>query len=194
MTARVVVDPRASELAALRRRATPAEALAFFDRLPPMPATEMLGAWEGAGLHTGHPLDGLLEAVGWRGKRFDGPEAVHPLVFGKPGATFSVNPALAPLALGHPGLARSASRFATPALALLSTREPKARLRMTEFRGVVTATMIYDQLPINDVFRRVDADTVLGLMDQRGAEAPDYFFFTLTRERSGERRADPRGS
>jgi hypothetical protein len=26
---------------------------------------------------------------------------------------------------------------------------------MTEYRGVVSATMIYDALPINDVFRKV---------------------------------------
>jgi hypothetical protein len=184
MTARriKIVNPRASELAALRTGATPEQALAFFDSLPPMPAAAMLGAWAGAGVRTGHPLDGLLEAVGWHGKRFDSPEAVHPLVFGRPGATFSVNPALAPFALSHPGLAGSLGLVARPALGLLRTSEPKARLRMTEFRGVATATMIYDQLPINDVFRKVDDDTVLGLMDQRDAEAPNYFFFTLTRE------------
>ena len=33
---------------------------------------------------------------------------------------------------------------------------PLARLRMTEYRGVVSATMIYDSLPLNDVFRKVD--------------------------------------
>jgi len=189
MTARLieVVNPRASGLAALTKGATPEEALAFFDSLPPMPAAAMIGAWAGAGVLTGHPLDGLLEAIGWRGKRFESPEAVHPLVFGRPGATFSVNPALAPIALANPGFARSMGRVAGPALGLLRTSEPKARLRMTEFRGVVTATMIYDQLPINDVFRKVDADTVLGLMDQRGAEVPNYFFFTLTREPKASR-------
>ncbi len=192
MTARLVevvnppassqASPQGSRLAALKKIATPDGALAFFDDLPPMPITELVGAWAGAGLSTGHPLDGLLEAVGWRGKRFDGPEAVHPLVFGRPGATFSVNPALAPLALRHPGLSRAAGGVAGPALSLFRTSEPKARLRMMEFRGVVTATMIYDQFPINDVFRKVDDGAVLGLMDQRGAKAPNYFFFTLTRE------------
>jgi hypothetical protein len=40
--------------------------------------------------------------------------------------------------------------------------------------------MIYDDLPINDVFRKVDNNTVLGVMDLKGMEQP--FFFVLRRE------------
>ena len=64
---------------------------------------------------------------------------------------------------------------------LLSTKRPAARLRMVEYRGVVTGTMIYDALPINDHFRAVDEDTLLGAMDFRGMESP--FMFVLRRER-----------
>jgi hypothetical protein len=45
--------------------------------------------------------------------------------------------------------------------------------------GAAGATMIYDTLPILDVFRRVDRDTLLGVMDLRGAP---FFVFTLRRE------------
>jgi hypothetical protein len=45
---------------------------------------------------------------------------------------------------------------------------------------VATAAMLYDRLPIVDVFRRLDATTLLGLMDARGIPQP--FFFRLTRE------------
>ena len=58
----------------------------------------------------------------------------------------------------------------------------KARLRMTEFRGKISATMCYDQRPIHDVFRRVDDDTVLGAMDMKGMD--EVFFFLLRRDRS----------
>jgi uncharacterized protein DUF4334/GXWXG protein len=187
-----IANSRASTIATLERGATAEEALCFFDSLPPMAATGMIGSWRGGGLRTGHPLDGMLEVFGWRGKRFDGPEAVHPLIFGKPGALFSVNPSLAPL-----GLVLRYGRFirypavapiARLALGFLRTDKPKARLRMTEFRGVTTATMVYDSLPINDVFRSVDADTALGLMDRRGDEAPGYFYFVLRREGAATRR------
>jgi hypothetical protein len=59
------------------------------------------------------------------------------------------------------------------------TRQPRARLRAMECRGVVTATMIYDHLPIVDSFKRLNATTLLGLMDMR-ATAP--FFFLLEQE------------
>ncbi len=50
-----------------------------------------------------------------------------------------------------------------------------ASLRMVEYRGVVTATMIYDKHPIFDSFRRVDDDTVMGAMDRKGEDAPLMF-------------------
>jgi hypothetical protein len=181
-----IADSRASTVAKLKRGATAEEALRFFDSLPPMAATDMIGSWRGGGLPTGHPLDGMLEVFGWRGKRFDGPEAVHPLIFGEPGALFSVNPSLAPLGLvlryGRFFASSALAPIARASLRLLRTDKPKARLRMTEFRGVTSATMIYDSLPIHDVFRSVDADTALGLMERRGDKAPGYFYFVLRRE------------
>lgn len=181
-----VTNTPVSTIAKLERGATAEEALSFFDSLPPMAAIGMTGFWRGGGLRTGHPLDGMLEMFGWRGKRFDGPEAVHPLIFGKPGALFSVNPSLAPLGLvlryGRFIRSTAVAPIARATLGFLRTDKPKARLRMTEFRGVTTATMIYDSLPINDVFRSVDAGTALGLMDRRGDEAPGYFYFVLRRE------------
>jgi hypothetical protein len=65
---------------------------------------------------------------------------------------------------------------------LLRTSKPRARLRMTEYRGKVSATMIYDQLPINDVFRKLDDNTVIGVMDNKDVKGP--FFFKLKRDNS----------
>ncbi|MCC9145256.1 MULTISPECIES: DUF4334 domain-containing protein [unclassified Arthrobacter] len=159
-------------------------ALAFFDSLPPVQVPELFGSWRGSEVPTGHRLDGLLEPLGWYGKRFDGAEEVFPLVVsGAGGGVFNVNPALVPLAavlrfgplLRKPGLQAAVH----PALRLARTRRPGARLRMTEYRGVLSAAMIYDALPVLDVFRRVDDGTVLGAMDLRGPGAP--FFFALHR-------------
>ena len=62
----------------------------------------------------------------------------------------------------------------------LSTNRPKARLRTVRHRGVDTAAMIYDALPVIDVFRRVGDDVLIGAMDMRGLAAP--FFFLLHRD------------
>jgi hypothetical protein len=173
------------QLSALERGATSEAALALFDSLPAVPLETMLGSWRGRGLATGHPLDGMLEAFGWYGKRFDGPEDVHPLLFASPGGEpFGVNPSLVPMGL----VVCYASLFRLPVIArplraligVLRTRKPRARLRLTEFRGVATATMIYDALPINDCFRLVDENTLLGVMDMRGLARP--FVFVLRRE------------
>ncbi|WP_243715294.1 DUF4334 domain-containing protein [Micromonospora sp. KC207] len=159
-------------------------ALACFDGLPPVTVEEMLGPWRGSGFATGHPLDGLLEHYGWHGKRFDSPDEVHPLVFSAGRRLVSVNPALMPtgLLVRPPGVVRTplAARAFALARTLLTTTRPTARLRMTEYRGVVSATMCYDRLPIHDVFRRVDERTLLGVMDLRGSDRP--FVFVLTRD------------
>jgi hypothetical protein len=164
---------------------TTADALALFDGLDAVGLDFMPGTWRGTSFRTGHPLDGVLEAYRWQGKRFDTPEDVHPLVFRTlAGGTLCLRAGLAPLAIrlleACPPLRTTAAGMAAQlVLPLLATRRAAARLRMTVYRGVPTATMIYDTAPINDVFRKVDADTVLGVMDMKGRAQP--FFFVLRR-------------
>lgn len=173
------------ELGDVEHGTTSAAALSFYDSLDPVTVEEMMGSWRGSELPSGHPFDGLLQPLGWHGKRFDSADTVHPLVFTAPdGGLISVNPARIPLRLlvrtpgvFHHPLALQAGRLARP---LMRTSRPKARLRMMEYRGVVTATMSYDDLPISDCFRSVNPDTVVGAMDVRGVDQP--FMFVLRRE------------
>lgn len=154
------------------------EALVLFDSLDAVRAEEILGRWRGREVRTGHPMDGALEASGWWGKWFDGVDEVHPLVFETPGGDLvSLDPRRVPLGLADtlPTGAMSAARRSLGVLKIaMQTAKPRARLRHVEFRGVVTAAMVYDHLPIIDVFRRVDDDTLLGVMDLRGS-APYCF-------------------
>jgi hypothetical protein len=158
------------------------DAFALYDALPAVPCEAMRGHWRGQGVPTGHRMDGLLEAYRWYGKSFIDADTVHPLVFGTPTARYQLDPWRLPLGLSRwPTLARSSvARLAMALLTpLLRTSQPRARLRAMEVRGVVTATMLYDHLPIQDSFRRLDDRRVLGLMDKRG-DAP--FFFLLERD------------
>lgn len=165
-------------------RASTAEALNAFDQLQPVPRDFMIGRWRGSGLSTGHSMDGLLEHYGWYGKEFVDVENVHPLLFARAdGNTAKLEPGPLFAALG---LSQSIVR--SPIMAtlfvrtqfLLRTQKSRARLRMTEYRGKLTATMLYDNLPINDVFAKIDEATVLGVMDLKGMKLP--FFFVLRRE------------
>ncbi|MEM8503120.1 MAG: DUF4334 domain-containing protein [Cyanobacteria bacterium P01_D01_bin.1] len=163
---------------------TTAEALELFDRLEPVAMEFMFGRWKGSGFPTGHPMDGLLEAASWYGKEFVSPDCVHPLLFSDgSGKTFKVapNPQMMKLALRLPIPKNETIKpMYTMFTSLLRTEESQARLRMMEHRGKVSATMIYDHLPIHDVFRKVNENTVLGLMDYK--ESAEPFFFALERE------------
>jgi len=161
---------------------TSADALAYFDSLEPVPLEMLNGKWKGEGVDTDHPLDGLLEAANWYGKDFRNPNEVYPLIhlsiFGK---NYFVNPALVPLNFSmYLPFRDKLTALLFPLLRpFIWTTKPKARIRMTEFRGKLSATMIYDTRPINDIFRKIDDDTVLGLMDMRGMDQP--YFFKLCR-------------
>ncbi len=169
------------------------EALAIFDSLEPVDTSFMLGAWKGAGFPTGHSLDGLLEAYHWHGKRFESLEDVHPLVFSTlHGRTTCVNPLLVMPVIGMlnrllPRLPFLKSRFLgrtfQVCLPLFTTRRSQARLRLMSYRGKSSATMIYDNFPVNDMFRKADENTVLGLMDLKRVKQP--LFFVLRRELVG---------
>jgi len=51
---------------------------------------------------------------------------------------------------------------------------------MVEYRGKVSAAMVYDRQPIIDLFRKIDENTVLGMMDYKRMERP--YFFRLSRD------------
>jgi hypothetical protein len=163
------------------------DALELFDSLNPVQIDFMLGSWKGEGVPTKHPLDGFLETYHWYGKTFESAEHVHPLVFRRAsGSRCRVNPVfLIPTLwlIDRRALpkTRTVARIFQALLPLLVTGHSCARLRLTSYRGRESATMIYDSLPINDVFRMVDEDTVMGVMDRKGEEQP--FFFMLRRER-----------
>jgi hypothetical protein len=185
-------DVRAEDwLDAHRDGALPDEALAYFDSLPVVEPKEMLGRWRGSGLPTGSSLDGLLEAYGWYGKEFLDDETAHPLLFtDRSGSPRPIDPWLLPMGVlrDYAGFVAGFAHFwplraAFSAIRpLLYTDKPKARLRKVTHRGVVTAAMVYDALPVIDVFRRVSDDVRLGAMDMRGLPAP--FLFLLRREDS----------
>ncbi|KAA1416831.1 DUF4334 domain-containing protein [Nocardioides humilatus] len=162
-----------AQLAALELSATPESALALFDSLPAVACSEMSGRYRGRELFTGHPMDGLLAASGWYGKQFDDVDHVHPLLFKSPGGDiFPVEPRKMPLGVAAKVPAKAVSKAHTTVGVLkpaIRTKKHRARLRAVDYRGVVSAAMVYDHLPIIDVFRRVDADTLLGVMDLRGS-------------------------
>lgn len=161
---------------------TTEEALQLFDSLDTVDLDFMFGRWKGSGFPTNHPMDGMLEALNWYGKEFVDADCVHPLLFSDGNNIFKVdpNPIAFEWGMNIPITKNEGMKPIYGAMTkLLKTEESKARIRMVEYRDKVSATMIYDYLPINDVFRKVDQNTLLGLMDYKAVPQP--FFFVLRR-------------
>jgi len=123
--------------------------LQFFDSLPAMPASRMLGDWTGGILSHAHPVEKQLKVMAWHGKRFTSADDVNPII----------------------SIDAAGNRFVNDILGTASLRE-------VVFRGVPTATMIYDKSPVLDHFRKVSDDLVVGVMDQKGSERPLVFFLS----------------
>ncbi|MGW4738550.1 DUF4334 domain-containing protein [Nocardia xishanensis] len=125
--------------------------------LPTVRAEEILGEWRGAAFQTGHPLCRALPANRWYGKRFRSPAHVEPLVC----------------------RAENGSLFSNKELG-----KGEASLWNIEFRGEVTATMVYDGQPVFDHFKPLDDTTLMGIMNGRAdlvlADGA-HFYFLLER-------------
>ncbi|MGO4256703.1 DUF4334 domain-containing protein [Marmoricola sp. RAF53] len=143
---------------------SPAELDALWADLATVRVEEMLGSWRGGALlkgegATGHPANGLLTKIGWHGKRFDSALEGHPLICRDADGNLYSNAAAA--GGGH------------------------ASLWEVGFRGETTATMVYDAMPVFDHFKKVDDDTVMGIMNGK-LEAvfgtADHYYFWLERE------------
>nr|WP_247750513.1 GXWXG domain-containing protein [Rhizobium sp. 16-449-1b] len=53
----------------------------WFQTLPSVLITDIVGPWRGEGIPSGHPLDGLLENLNWFGKHFHANLTADALLF-----------------------------------------------------------------------------------------------------------------
>lgn len=139
--------------------ADPADLDALWSDLVVLQVDEMLGAWRGGDFATGHIASLVLQKVNWHGKRFNAPLDVLPIV-----------------CRGEDGVLRANEEAAGGG---------GASLWPVGFRDEVTATMVYDKMPVFDHFKRVDESTVMGIMNGKLASAfgiPDLYYFWLERD------------
>lgn len=136
----------------------PDELDAVWADLEVVEASAILGSWQGFAFPTGHPVERVLAKSRWHGKRFTALADATPLVCrADDGSLYSDTTA----------------------------GKGEASLWHVEFRGEVTATMVYDGMPVLDHFKRVDDNTLMGIMNGK----PDvvlangrHFYFGLERE------------
>lgn len=136
-----------------------AELDAFWAVLAPVNIDFMIGEWRGGEFQTGHKANGFMKRLNWFGKTFNSADDAKPLVcLDADGNKFSNTEAM----------------------------NGEASLWLEEFRGEVTASMVYDGRPVHDHFKKVDDNTVMGIMNGKGAvdfSSGDgrYLYFYLQR-------------
>ncbi|AWK71213.1 hypothetical protein CBI38_06080 [Rhodococcus oxybenzonivorans] len=155
------IDEARSTFSTLRRLesgVSPDNLDAVWAALDPVRAEEILGQWKGDDFATGHRLHEKLAASRWHGKTFNSLDDAKPLICrDADGNLFSD----------------------------IASGNGEASLWNIEFRGEVTATMVYDGAPIFDHFKRVDDTTLMGIMNGKSALVLDggrHYYFVLERD------------
>lgn len=148
-----------AELRARTGRIDPRELDALWKRLEPAGIDDLVGyRWRGFSFDTGHRTHSLLGRARWYGKSFVSPLEVQPLVcYDENGELFSDK----------------------------QTGRGEASLWEVGFRGEVTATMVYDGMAVFDHFKKVDDDTVIGVMNGKGKlvfDDGEHYWFGLERD------------
>ena len=127
----------------------------FWTTLEPATIDGMIGEWKGGDFLTGHMMNGQLEKVGWFGKTFTSVSDVQPLIC----------------------LDDDGNKFSNKEMG-----KGEASLWLEEFRGEVTATMVYDGQPVHDHFKKIDDGAVMGIMNGKGVlDNGRFYYFYLER-------------
>ncbi|KAJ0138234.1 Uncharacterized protein HZ326_18821 [Fusarium oxysporum f. sp. albedinis] len=76
------------QFAKLRESASPVDTAAldsFFDQLPPIPLSHLVGSWNGGFFDTGHPNGDFMKDISWIGKDFFSVDHVDPVIIERDG-------------------------------------------------------------------------------------------------------------
>jgi hypothetical protein len=152
-----VTDARA-RFDELRQRASPIRYDVldeFWSTLAPVSVEFMIGEWKGGDLPTGHRGDGFL-GDRWFGTTFTSATDVQPIIC----------------------VDADGNKYEDTTL-----MNGGASLWMEEFRGEVTATMVYDGMAVFDHFKRVGPETLIGVMNGKGVlDKGEHYWFVLDRD------------
>lgn len=155
MTIETEAPQRLRRLLDLESGVEVAELDALWAELETVRAEDILGSYKGSAFQTGHALSKALDASRWYGKDFRSVTDAKPLMCRAGDGTLFSN-----VELG----------------------QGEASLWNVEFRGEVTATMVYDGKAVFDHFKRLDSSTLMGIMNGKPKlvlSRGEHFYFVL---------------
>jgi Domain of unknown function (DUF4334)/GXWXG protein len=150
--------PARKQFTEFKQRTKPildAELDKFWSTLEPATIDFMIGEWAGGEFDTGHRANGFMARLNWFGKTFNSATDAKPLMCLDP----------------------DGNKFSN-----VKAMNGEASLWMEEFRGELTASMVYDGRPVHDHFKVIDENAVVGIMNGKGALDGDrHLYFYLER-------------
>ena len=146
---------------------------ALFDTMKPVETAFMKGEWDGGAFETGHQTCKWVVDTKFAGKRFNSDRDVEPVfVWSAGGQKEFYKPNGYAQASKGPQ-----SRLATHCVEVQADSSKVGQLREVRYRGKVTATLVYDSLPIMDYFLKVDENTVIAAADNKNKPEGTFFFW-----------------
>jgi hypothetical protein len=160
---------RFNELTKAERVLTETEVEEVFNQLPAVSPEAMIGKWTGGSFNTGHPTHKQLEDYKWAGKDFHSINEVDPIMLWDDQGNRTRYTEF--------GTARVRTEIDCQTFCV--KRSSMLQIREVKFRGVVTAAMIYDKIPIIDYFHHVSEGVVMGAMDNKDLLNDGTYYFIL---------------
>lgn len=166
----------------LEKIATRRDAFHFYDELDTVDISRMKGLWIRKKLPKASWFSESFSEINWYGKEFISSHSGYPLVMEKRNKErYYLNPSaltFLPLRQGFTLLYKPSFLLFSP---LLRTKRPKAVLEMTEYRGKVSATLLYERQDIKDIYRKIDDQTLFGITEF-GNSGKQASFFLLEKD------------
>ncbi|OJD30603.1 transcription factor cmr1 protein [Diplodia corticola] len=143
-----------------------AHLLSLYDSLGPLTPSELIGEWSASSFNTGHPAHPWLKSINWVGIRFWSVDDVEPIVVAVTTENKNQNNGVSEKVWSRK---KWMEEFGN------------GQVIEAKFRDVVSATMVCDDHPILNYYRKVSDTVVLGVMVAKMFHGSGLFLFYLTR-------------
>ena len=149
---------------------------ALFTTLASVSIQTLQGIWRAVAIPGVSPQYQLMIEKGWYGMRLTDQNSVDSLLIANPEGTGIFAADLFKLAAALPANPAHLSQIRSE----IETDQPTGRLRLIDYRGTVSAAMIYDRQPVIDYFRTIDDTTVLCTVEARDITGNAYLILQRT--------------
>lgn len=149
----------------------------YFENLEMVNFNELKGIWKGYEISTTHAMSGALSKINWEGKEFVSKDEVYPLVMKINNRFLKVNPRFLPINKMTIKLVniKVLRLFIPYYYKLIKSNRPHATIESYDVNNINTCSIVYNDLQIIDVLKKIDQNMIIGQMNTPYFEEKYYF-------------------